>query len=48
MSNLNASVLKFSVKFDHPFLHVFTFGNMFPKRHSFVAMPITSHIIDTC
>ena len=33
--------LKFSEKFDHPFLHVFIFGNMFRERHSFVAMPIT-------
>ena len=26
--------------FDHLFLHVFIFGNMFPKCHGFVAMPV--------
>ena len=29
-SNFNASILKFSGQFDHPFLHVLLFGNMFP------------------
>ena len=47
-SNFNATVFKFSEKFDHPFWHVFIFGNMFPESHSFVAMPVTSRIIDTC
>ena len=35
-------ILKFSKKFDHPFLHIFIFGNMFPGSHGFVAMPVTS------
>ena len=37
-SNFNATIFKFSDKFDHSFLHVFTFGNMFPESHGFVAM----------
>ena len=40
-SNFNATILKFSVKFDHPFSHVFIFGNMFPESHGFVAVPVT-------
>ena len=32
--------LKFPEKFDHPFSHVFIFGNMFPECHGFVAMPL--------
>ena len=27
-------------RFDHPFSHVFTFGNMFPESHGFVAASI--------
>ena len=40
-SNYNATVFKFSKKFDHPFSHVFIFGNMFPESHGFVAMQVT-------
>ena len=39
---------KFSEKFDHPFWHVFIFGNMFPESHGFLAMPVTYCIIATC
>ena len=39
---------KFSEKFEHQFLHVFRFGNMIPKSRGFVAMPVTSCIIDSC
>ena len=34
--------LRFSEKNDHPFPHVFIFGNLFPESHSFVAMPVIS------
>ena len=34
--------LKFSMKFDHPFSHVFIFGNMFPESHGFVTVPVTN------
>ena len=48
-SNCNSTTLKFSEnKFDHPFLHVFIFGKVFPESHGFVAMPVTSCIKDTC
>ena len=47
-SNFNATILKFSEKFDHPFSHVFIFGNIFSESRGFVAMPVTSRIIDTC
>ena len=47
-SNYNAMILKFSVKSDSLFLHVFIFWNMFPESHSFVAMPVTSCIKDIC
>ena len=47
-SNFNATILKFSEKFDNKFLHVFTLSNMFPESHGFVAMPVTICIIDTC
>ena len=40
-SNLYATILKFSEKFDHPFSHVFIFRNMFPESHGFVAVPVT-------
>ena len=40
-SNFNATILKFSEKFDHPFFHVFIFGNMFPESHGFVDVPVT-------
>ena len=30
-SNFNATILKFSEKFDHPLSYVFTFGSMFPE-----------------
>ena len=44
-SNFNSMILKFSEKFDHPFLHVFIFGNMLPESHSFVAMPVYPYLI---
>ena len=47
-SNFNATILKFSEKFNYPFSHVFIFGNMFPESHGFVAMPVTSCIKDAC
>ena len=47
-SNFNAMILKFSEKFDHPFWHVFIFGNISLESHGFVAMPVTRRIIDTC
>ena len=40
-SKFNATILKFTETFDHPFLHVFIFGNMFPESHGFVAVPVT-------
>ena len=36
----NATILKFSEKFDHQFLHVFIFGNMFPVSDGFVAVKV--------
>ena len=35
-NNFNAMTLKFSEKFDHPILHVFIFGNIFPESRGFV------------
>ena len=46
-SNLNATILKFSEKFEHPFSHVFIFGNKFSGSRGFVAMPVTSCVKDT-
>ena len=46
-SNFNATILKFSEQFIHPYSHVFIFGNMFPESHGFVAIPVTSCIKDT-
>ena len=43
-SNFNAVILKISVKFDHPFSHVFIFGDKFPESRGFVAMPVRSCI----
>ena len=40
-SNFNAMVLKFSEEFDHPFSHIFIFGNTFPESHGFVALSVT-------
>ena len=34
-------------KFNHPFLHMVIFVNMFSESHGFVAMPVTSSIKDT-
>ena len=34
-SNFYPTILKFSEKFDHPFSHVFIFGNMIPEIHGF-------------
>ena len=39
-SNFNATNLKISEKFDHPFSHLFIFGDMFPESHGFDAVPI--------
>ena len=47
-SNFDATIPKFPEKFDHKFLHVFIFGNMFSENNGFVAMPVTSSIKDTC
>ena len=47
-NNFNDTVFKFHQKLDHAFLHVFIFGNMFPESYSFVVMPVTSCIKDTC
>ena len=39
---MNATILKFPEKFDHPFSNVFIFGVMFPESHGFVAArPVT-------
>ena len=40
-SNFNATILKFSEKFDHPFSHVFIFCNMFPESRGFGAVLVT-------
>ena len=45
-NNFNSTILKFSEEFDHSFSHIFIFGNIFPKSSGFVAMPVTSRIID--
>ena len=34
--------LRFSEKLDHEFLHDFIFGNMFPKSHGYIAVPVAS------
>ena len=47
-SNFNATILKFSEKFDHPFSHVFIFGSMLLESHGFVTMPVPSCVKDTC
>ena len=46
--NFDATVLSFFEEFDHQFSHVFIFGNMFPESHSYIAMPVTSRMEDTC
>ena len=48
LRNFNAMILNLFLKFNHPFSHVFIFGNMFPESYSFIAMPVTSCIKDTC
>ena len=47
-NNFNATILKFSEKFNHLFSHVSIFGNMFDENQGFIAMPVTSCIKDTC
>ena len=42
-SNFNATILNFFEKFEHPFSHVFIFGNMLPESHGFVAMPVKAY-----
>ena len=37
-----STTVRFSEKFEHAFLHVFIFGNMFPESHGFVAVTVTS------
>ena len=39
--NINATIFKFSEKFEPPLSHVFIFGNMFPDSHDFVTVPVT-------
>ena len=41
-------ILKFWEKFDHQFSRVFIFVNMFPENHRFVAVLVTSRIMDAC
>ena len=48
LTRTSLTVLNFFEKFDHPFSHVFMFRNIFPESHGFVAMSVTSRIIDTC
>ena len=36
--HFNATILKFSEKYDHQYLYVFIFNNMFPESHGFVAI----------
>ena len=40
--NLITTTLRFSEKFNHPFSHVFIFGNLLSESHGFVAVPVTS------
>ena len=40
LSNFNATILKFSEKYQHTFSHVFIFGSMFPDSRGFGAVPI--------
>ena len=47
-SNFNATILKFSEKFDHPFSFVFIFGSMLLESHGFVTMPVPSCMKDRC
>ena len=43
-NNFNATIFKYSEKFEHPFSHVFMFGNMFAESRGFVTMLVTSRI----
>ena len=38
----NDTTLKFTEQYDHPFSHVFIFGNMFRESHGFISVPVTS------
>ena len=40
--NFNATTLKLSEIFDHPFSHLFIFGNIFAQGHGFDAVTVTS------
>ena len=40
-------IVKFSEKFDHPFSHVFKFGNIFPECHGSVDVPVTGRTISS-
>ena len=42
LSNFNDTTLRFGEKLDHPFSHVFIFGNMFRESHGFISVPVTS------
>ena len=35
------TTFKLPEKFDHPFLHLFIFGNIFAQGHDFVAVTVT-------
>ena len=41
-SNFNDTTLRFAEKFDHPFSHVFIFGNIFRESHGFILVPVTN------
>ena len=47
-SNFNATILKFSEKFDHRFWLVFVFGNMFLESHGFVVSVTRSNNFFSC
>ena len=36
-SNFNATTIRFSEKFDHPFSHIFIFSNMISESHGLIA-----------
>ena len=46
--NFNATTLKLAEKFDHPFSHLFIFGNKFAQGHGFVGfVNVETYIYDT-
>ena len=40
-SNYYDTIFKYFEKFNHPFSHMFIFGNMFPESHGFVSIQVT-------